>query len=120
MEDFVRYMQSNTILHEDSTEGMSLQRARSRLHAKAMEEQIIHLSGIYEPYTFWQARFDSTNTKALFDEIAGDGKRFHFDMRSVNWMDYITNIHIPGLRKHVLKERQQQRRHNEPNSSRFS
>jgi hypothetical protein len=70
MEDFVRYMQSNTILHEDSTEGMSLQRARSRLHAKAMEEQIIHLSGIYEPYTFCQARFDSTNTKALFDEMS--------------------------------------------------
>ena len=31
---------------------------------------------------------------------------FHFDMRSIDWMDYITNVHIPGLRKHVLKEEQ--------------
>uniref|UniRef100_A0A0D9VPY8 Fatty acyl-CoA reductase C-terminal domain-containing protein n=1 Tax=Leersia perrieri TaxID=77586 RepID=A0A0D9VPY8_9ORYZ len=31
--------------------------------------------------------------------------RFHFDVRSIDWTDYITNVHIPGLRKHVMKGR---------------
>jgi fatty acyl-CoA reductase len=30
---------------------------------------------------------------------------FHFDVRSIDWTDYITNVHIPGLRKHVMKGR---------------
>ena len=107
MEEFVSYMQSHTLLREGSTEGMPSWRARSRLRAKALEEQIIHLSGICEPYTFCQGRFDSANTEVLFAEMwAQERARSHFDMRSVDWMDYITNVHIPGLRKHVLKEEQ--------------
>jgi fatty acyl-CoA reductase len=118
MEEFVRYVRSNSMLQQGSTEDMSLRRAHSRLRAKAMEEQIIHLSGIYEPYTFCHSRFDSTNTEALFAEMSAQERaRFDFDMRSVDWMDYITNVHIPGLRKHVLKEKQQQRGLNEPTSA---
>ena len=30
---------------------------------------------------------------------------FGFDVGSINWNDYITNVHIPGLRRHVLKGR---------------
>ena len=30
---------------------------------------------------------------------------FGFDVGNINWKDYITNVHIPGLRKHVLKGR---------------
>jgi fatty acyl-CoA reductase len=30
---------------------------------------------------------------------------FHFDVRSIDWTDYITNVHIQGLRKHVMKGR---------------
>ena len=32
--------------------------------------------------------------------------RFRLDMESVDWEDYITNIHILGLKKHVLKGRE--------------
>ena len=32
-------------------------------------------------------------------------KRFQLDIESVDWEDYITNIHILGLKKHVLKGR---------------
>ena len=30
---------------------------------------------------------------------------FGFDVGDIDWGDYIRNIHIPGLRKHVMKGR---------------
>lgn len=36
---------------------------------------------------------------------AEEKKIFGFDVGSIDWGDYITNVHIPGLRKHVLKGR---------------
>ncbi|WRX23593.1 Fatty acyl-CoA reductase [Theobroma cacao] len=32
-------------------------------------------------------------------------KKFGCDVKSVDWKDYIVNVHIPGLRRHILKER---------------
>jgi len=32
-------------------------------------------------------------------------RRFGFDVGSIDWKDYIINVHIPGLRWHVMKER---------------
>ncbi|KAF8717582.1 hypothetical protein HU200_025768 [Digitaria exilis] len=51
-----------------------------------------------------RGRFDNGNTEALFAAMSPAERRaFHFDVRSVDWTDYITNVHIPGLRKHVRK-----------------
>lgn len=32
-------------------------------------------------------------------------QEFGFDIESIDWKDYIKNIHIPGLRRHVMKGR---------------
>ena len=29
---------------------------------------------------------------------------FGFDVRGINWEPYIVDVHIPGLRRHVMKE----------------
>jgi fatty acyl-CoA reductase len=51
-------------------------------------------------------RFDNGNTEGLIAEMSAEEKAaFHFDVRSIDWTDYITNVHIPGLRKHVMKGR---------------
>ena len=31
--------------------------------------------------------------------------KFGFDVGSIDWKDYISNVHIPGLRRHVMKGR---------------
>ncbi|CAN6251524.1 unnamed protein product [Urochloa humidicola] len=79
---------------------------RSRdLHAKVVAK-IVHLGLIYEPYTFYGGRFDTANTEALFADMSEEEKEtFHFDMRSVDWEDYFTNVHISGVRRHVMKGR---------------
>ncbi|CAN6991896.1 unnamed protein product [Brassica rapa subsp. trilocularis] len=73
---------------------------------KKSVEQAKHLATIYEPYTFYGGRFDNSNTHRLMENMSEEEKvEFGFDVGSINWNDYITNVHIPGLRRHVLKGR---------------
>ncbi|KAL9319292.1 hypothetical protein ACSQ67_015809 [Phaseolus vulgaris] len=69
-------------------------------------EQANYLANIYEPYTFYGGRFDNSNTQRLMESMSEEEKRkFGFDVKSIDWKDYITNVHIPGLRRHVMKGR---------------
>ncbi|WRX22753.1 Fatty acyl-coenzyme A reductase [Theobroma cacao] len=69
-------------------------------------EQAKYLANIYEPYTFYGGRFDSSNTERLMEIMSEEEKRnFGFDVGSMDWKDYIKNVHIPGLRRHVMKGR---------------
>ncbi|TVU30894.1 hypothetical protein EJB05_22546 [Eragrostis curvula] len=107
---FASNMESNTPLlnsraRASSSNGKKLSKRAIDLRARLIQ-QITHLGSIYEPYTFYDGRFDSTNTEALLAEMSLEERaQFNFDVRSIEWKDYITNVHIPGLRKHVMKGR---------------
>ncbi|XP_054811952.1 fatty acyl-CoA reductase 2, chloroplastic-like [Prosopis cineraria] len=63
-----------------------------------------HLAKLYKPYMFYKAWFDNGNTQRLYGEMSGEEmKSFGFDVGSINWEQYISNIHIPGVRKHIFK-----------------
>ncbi|KAK8486611.1 hypothetical protein V6N13_009394 [Hibiscus sabdariffa] len=69
-------------------------------------EQAKYLANIYEPYTFYGGRFDNSNTKRLLETMSEEERvSFGFDVESIDWKDYIKNVHIPGLRRHVMKGR---------------
>ncbi|XP_012485655.2 fatty acyl-CoA reductase 2, chloroplastic [Gossypium raimondii] len=69
-------------------------------------EQAKYLANIYEPYTFYGGRFDISNTKRLLETMSEEEKvSFGFDVETIDWKDYIKNVHIPGLRRHVMKGR---------------
>ncbi|KAL8147186.1 hypothetical protein AgCh_004781 [Apium graveolens] len=69
-------------------------------------EQAKYLANIYAPYTFYGGRFDNSNTERLMACMSEEEKRtFGFNLGSIDWKDYISNVHIPGLRRHVMKER---------------
>lgn len=34
-----------------------------------------------------------------------DIRRYSFDVEDINWNDYVSNVHIPGLRRYVMKGR---------------
>nr|CAB3501906.1 unnamed protein product [Digitaria exilis] len=120
MDQFASYVETDALLRQSARSSSSSasaagdsspeQRLISRqraldLCAKSVE-QTVYLGSIYQPYTFYGGRFDNGNTEALFAAMSPAEKaRFHFDVRSVDWTDYITNVHIPGLRKHVMKGR---------------
>ncbi|EOY09601.1 Jojoba acyl CoA reductase-related male sterility protein [Theobroma cacao] len=69
-------------------------------------EQAKYLANKYEPYTFYGGRFDNSNTERLMEIMSEEEKRnFGFDVESIDWKDYIKKVHIPGLKRHVLKGR---------------
>ncbi|KAL2464753.1 Fatty acyl-CoA reductase 2 [Forsythia ovata] len=69
-------------------------------------EQAKYLANIYEPYTFYGGRFDNSNTKRLMGYMSKEERhQFGFDVENIDWKDYISNVHIPGLRRHVTKRR---------------
>ena len=51
-------------------------------------------------------RFDNSNTRQLHEDLSREEKQlFGFNFNDIDWETYIKRIHIPGLRKHVLKGR---------------
>ncbi|XP_059669845.1 fatty acyl-CoA reductase 2, chloroplastic [Cornus florida] len=69
-------------------------------------EQAKYLANIYEPYTFYGGRFDNSNTQRLMECMSEEERsEFGFDVENIDWKDYIANVHIPGLRRHVMKGR---------------
>ena len=54
--------------------------------------------------------FDTSNTQRLLDELdERDRAALDFDVRQIDWRRYIQDVHIPGLRRHVLREDARQR-----------
>jgi fatty acyl-CoA reductase len=92
MEQYASNAETNTTLTRWARRPASAERLR-----KAVIAQIMHLGRIYEPYTFYGGRFAEMSEE--------ERARFHSDVRSVDWEDYLINVHVPGVRKHVMKAR---------------
>ncbi|XP_010514782.1 PREDICTED: probable fatty acyl-CoA reductase 5 [Camelina sativa] len=73
-------------------------------------ELVMRLVELYEPYVLFKGIFDDRNTKSLCanqkEEESQNSEKmmFDFDPKVINWGDYLTSIHIPGLITHVLKK----------------
>ncbi|XP_030930989.1 fatty acyl-CoA reductase 2-like [Quercus lobata] len=76
------------------------------MKSKKKAELILHMAQLYWPYAFYGGRFDNRNTQKLMEDMSLEEMRdFGFDVRGINWEHYIVDVHIPGLRRHVMKER---------------
>ncbi|GMH22390.1 hypothetical protein Nepgr_024233 [Nepenthes gracilis] len=67
---------------------------------------LLQLTELYIPYLFFKSIFDDTNTKKLwvaFKEIGVETDVFYFDPEIIDWEEYITNTHFPGLVKYVVR-----------------
>ncbi|CAM8966749.1 unnamed protein product [Rhodiola kirilowii] len=77
-----------------------------RLETKCRKkvEHFFNLAKIYAPFMFYRGWFDNSNTENLFGMMSAEEQRmFGFNVRNINWEDYFLNVHIPGLKRHVLK-----------------
>ncbi|XP_059428405.1 fatty acyl-CoA reductase 2, chloroplastic [Corylus avellana] len=109
MEEFSTHLWGDAIHRSGLTAAASSNEKLSQkleIICRKSVEQAKHLASIYEPYTFYGGRFDNSNTQRLMESMSEEEKRnFGFDVGNINWRDYITNVHIPGLRRHVMKGR---------------
>ncbi|XP_030522446.1 fatty acyl-CoA reductase 3-like [Rhodamnia argentea] len=67
---------------------------------------VMRLIELYRPYLFFEGVFDDMNTEKLriaARETGTESDVFYFDPKCIDWEDYFTNIHIPGVVKYVFK-----------------
>ncbi|KAK1367388.1 Fatty acyl-CoA reductase [Heracleum sosnowskyi] len=98
LKDFLSDMK-NTNGNEKISPRKELIRRKSMEHFK-------YLAEIYQPYSFFDGRFDNKGVEKLMKCLSEkERKEFGFDVSSIDWKDYIIRVHFPGIRKHVMKER---------------
>ena len=82
--------------------------SRYRRRVMVMEAILVRLESlldIYCGYTHLDCEFETENTRRLFQALNPEDQRvFNFDVTRINWREYFQEIHIPGLKHHVLKE----------------
>ena len=72
--------------------------------AKLAYDKLYYYGEIYRPYLNLNCRFEIDNTMQLFNSLNAEEKELlNFDIEQLNWRHYIQNVHIPGVKKHVLK-----------------
>ena len=58
----------------------------------------------YGPYTHLDCVFETDNIRRVYRELSPEDQRtFNCDVSRIQWREYIQDIHIPGLKRHVLK-----------------
>ncbi|XP_051126507.1 fatty acyl-CoA reductase 2, chloroplastic-like isoform X2 [Andrographis paniculata] len=73
----------------------------SRIKAKAAYAEKV--CKMYEFAGFFPARFHTENTRKLLQEMSEEEQLdFEVDVMKIDWRKYFQEIHIPGLRKHVI------------------
>ena len=65
---------------------------------------LLHYIRIYAPYTRTNFEFETVKTQGLYDALSPtEQQRFNFDVSRIHWKRYFQEIHIPGIKRHVLK-----------------
>lgn len=78
-------------------------RNRLRLLNNAME-QIIYYAEIYGPYTNLNCVFETGHARELGEALPEKERAvFGFDARRVHWRRYLQDVHIPGLKRNILR-----------------
>ncbi|CAN7056994.1 unnamed protein product [Brassica rapa subsp. trilocularis] len=67
------------------------------MKGKRKLKYFVSLAKTYQPYMFFQARFDETNTRSLRHELSMEERQmFDFDGSCIDWEHYFINIHLPA------------------------
>ncbi|KAF5183802.1 Fatty acyl-coa reductase [Thalictrum thalictroides] len=65
---------------------------------------VMSLAELYAPYIFFKGIFDDHNTERLrIATSTREAATFYFDPTCIDWYDYFTKNHLPGVVKYNLK-----------------
>jgi long-chain acyl-CoA synthetase len=68
-------------------------------------QRVLYYIDIYSPYTHLDCQFQTGRTRALFESLPADEREtFSLDVTRIDWKRYIEDIHLPGMRRHVLRD----------------
>ena len=65
---------------------------------------LLHYIKIYAPYTRTNFEFETEKMQGVYTALSPtEQQRFNFDVSKIHWKRYFQEIHIPGIKRHVLK-----------------
>ncbi|NKB66868.1 MAG: NAD-dependent epimerase/dehydratase family protein [Candidatus Latescibacteria bacterium] len=68
-------------------------------------KRVLYYTELFSPYTLLDCRFEFKRSRALFESLPPEEQQvFNMDVQRVDWGHYYKDVHLPGLRRHVLKE----------------
>ncbi|GFY81654.1 Jojoba acyl CoA reductase-related male sterility protein [Actinidia rufa] len=106
MDEFSKYIWGEIALKCGTVGATSNFDKKAEMKCKRTVKQLMRLTKLYEPYMFNTGWFHNDNIQKLMDEMSEEEEEdFGIDFGSINWRNYITQVHIPGMKKHVLKGR---------------
>jgi nucleoside-diphosphate-sugar epimerase len=81
------------------------ERFAARAQRSAMVKRLLYLADLYHTYMNANCVFDTSRTQRVLDELEpGDRAVLDFDVRHIDWRHYLQDVHLPGLRRHVLRD----------------
>ncbi|MEI7729469.1 MAG: AMP-binding protein [Verrucomicrobiota bacterium] len=67
-------------------------------------EQLIYYVDIYGPYVNLDCRFETEHAAELLQSLVPEEREaFNFDPRRFHWRNYLQDVHIPGLKRNILR-----------------
>ncbi|XP_051126506.1 fatty acyl-CoA reductase 2, chloroplastic-like isoform X1 [Andrographis paniculata] len=88
---------------EYTREAISRQSGQKLSRCKAKAAYAAQVCKMYEFAGFFPARFHTGNMQKLLQEMSEEERLdFEVDVMKIDWRKYFQEIHIPGLRKHVI------------------
>ena len=111
LEEFQRKLDSKMRLLDRTIKLLTLlpfksaKRQRRRLFIKQSSiKAALHYIRIYAPYTRTNFEFETKKMRALYEQLSPEEQKlFDFDVSQIHWKQYFQDIHIPGIKRHVLK-----------------
>ncbi|KAG8380978.1 hypothetical protein BUALT_Bualt06G0072700 [Buddleja alternifolia] len=103
-----KYTWNEICLRDGLKDGISkdetmVQKLTRKCKVKAVYAE--QLCNTYEFGGFYKARFHIGNTQKLLEKMSEEELyNFEIDAKNIDWRKYFVEVHIPGLRKHVLNE----------------
>ena len=71
---------------------------------KSAISRMLYYAAIYSPYTSLECTFETDRTVSLHERLDPEDRLlFNGDVSRIHWKTYFQEIHIPGLKRHVLK-----------------
>lgn len=80
-------------------------RLRTRLRLlNTTLEQLLYYVDIYSPYTHLKCRFDTRRAREINEAMATEEREvFGYDPKQIHWRHYLQDVHIPGLKRNILR-----------------
>ncbi|KAL5783987.1 hypothetical protein ACOSQ2_006379 [Xanthoceras sorbifolium] len=101
------YFKLNGLTNATTSDEVLPSRRLERRYQKVLDYNA-RLAQVYGPYLFGKgsSRSGKNDTQELLAAMSEEEKQsFGFDMEKLDWKGFFVNIHIPGLRKYVMKGR---------------